>query len=80
MAGCYNEGSFLLLLREFLLHACQYAGDFFCLCAFCFCGVGCILLAHFFMESAQARDGVPIIRVYRFQIETLAGWYVEIAI
>ena len=29
VAGCYNEGSFLLLLREFPLHACQYVGDFF---------------------------------------------------
>lgn len=29
VAGCYNEDSFLLLLREFPPHACQYVGDFF---------------------------------------------------
>ena len=38
-----------------------------------------VLLAHFLMKSAQARDNVPIIPVYRFQIEALARRYVSIA-
>ena len=37
-----------------------------------------MFLAHFFMEGAYAWDAIPIIGVYRFQIEALARRYVSI--
>lgn len=40
VTGCYNEDSFLALLRDFPLHACQYAGDFFAYTLSVFTGSG----------------------------------------